>query len=183
MVAEIRLLAEDAPVTDLLAAIEIMRRRESGSCFAGVPGQRRSPVIVLGSHGCAELRGWASTRDDEESSGDDVRGLQPARAIRRALADAGVKAAGLDSVWAVFDDSAFPDARRRASDAVSLALGQHATGVAVHLRRAVGDGRMSAMLNTARAIGDIRGGDCRATVCVSIGLDGTNTALAFSATR
>jgi hypothetical protein len=93
--------------------------------------------------------------------------LEPARAIRRALAAKGLKArdVGLVAVWATG-----PLAREQAELAVAMGLGRFAAGVAT-----VYDDPDP----VARCIAAVAGTDVAVAVALVIGLDGSH-ALAFS---
>ena len=173
------------PPTELFAAIDAITRLEVKQVMAGVDDGRRRLEIRLdavraGDRPCAVLKGRQTTRDGDEGTGADPRGLQPARAIRRALADAGVKAPEIDAVYACYSGSAFAGARDRAMASITLAFGPYADGVAVHLHRAVVDGHMSAALACARCVGAIASGQIGVGVTVAIGVAGTNSAVVFS---
>jgi hypothetical protein len=173
------------PLAELSVAIDAITDLETERMTAGVDDGRRRLEIRLDKAGsgeppCALLRGRATTRDGNEKTGSDPRGLQPARAIRRALADAGVKASGTNAVYACYSDSSFADARGRAMASISLAFGPYANGVAVHLHRSLGDGRMSAALASARCIRAIADERIGLGVAITIGVNGENSALVFS---
>jgi hypothetical protein len=134
--------------------------------------------------GCSAPLGRAETRDADEGSGDDPRGLQPARAIRRALADAGLKAADVEAVWACFDRRAFADAARRARAAIELGLGSDAAQVAlIDVRPASADGLVSAELAAARCRLAVARGDIRTGLSVAIAVGGRNVAIAWGRPR
>ena len=97
----------------------------------------------------------------------DAADLQPARAIRRALADGGFKARDVDLVaaWA-----AGPRARQRAEQAVARGLGRFAAGVTV----VVDDSDVAGRCKAA-----IASGEAKLAVALTIDLDGVGVALAF----
>jgi 3-oxoacyl-(acyl-carrier-protein) synthase len=113
------------------------------------------------------LRGAAQTAADDGDGAD----LQPARAIRRALADAGLNAreVGLVAVHAVG-----PRARERAERAVSRGLGRFAAGVAASFDDAD---------VAARCVAAIERGEVSAAVALTIDPDAGNRALAFGRRR
>lgn len=173
------------PPTDLLAGIDAITRLEATQVTAGADdGRRRLEIQLVAVPGdqapCAVLKGRATTRDGDEGTGADPRGLQPARAIRRALADAAVKAAEIEAVYACYAESFNARARDRATASITLAFGRYADGIAVHLRRAVADGHMSAALACARCVRAIASGQIGVGVAVVIGVGGTNSAVVFS---
>jgi len=104
----------------------------------------------------------------EEAGADD---LQPARAIRRALADGGLNAreVGLAAVHAVG-----PRARERAEHAVARGLGRFAAGIATSF-----DDPAVA----ARCVAAIERGEVTAAVALTIDPVAGNLALAFGRRR
>ena len=170
---------------ELFAGIDAITRLEATQLTAGADDGRRrleiQLVAVPGDHTpCAVLKGRQTTRDGDEGTGADSRGLQPARAIRRALADAAVKAAEVDAVFACYVESSNAGARDRATASITLAFGRYADGIAVDLHRAVADGHMSAALACARCVRAIASGQIGVGVVVAIGVGGTNSAVVFS---
>ncbi len=173
------------PLSELLAASDAITGGELDRVSAGANDGRRRLEIQLVSVGvadrsCAVLKGWATTRDGDEGTGADPRGLQPARAIRRALADAAVKAAEIEAVYACYAESSHADARDRATASITLAFGPYADGIAVHLRRAAADGDMSVAFACARCVRAIASGQIGVGVAVVIGVGDTNSAVVFS---
>jgi hypothetical protein len=180
------------PQADLGTAIELIRSGKRAAAVGTAVHGRRALLIKWGAvadhaggstSGCVVRLGFATTADGAEGSGADPRGLQPARAIRRALADAGLKAESVRAVWATFEPLAHPEARSRATDAIALALGRHAPAVAVNLRPKIGDGAISVGMTQARAIRAVGDRQVEVAIAVSIGIDGSNTALALAAPR
>lgn len=173
------------PLAELLAASDAITGGELDRVCAGADDGRRRLEIQLVSvsvadRPCAVLKGRQTTRDGDEGTGADSRGLQPARAIRRALADAAVKAAEVDAVFACYVESSNAGARDRATASITLAFGRYADGIAVDLHRAVADGHMSAALACARCVRAIASGQIGVGVVVAIGVGGTNSAVVFS---
>jgi hypothetical protein len=113
------------------------------------------------------LRGIARTASDR----DDADDLQPARAIRRALADGGLSAreVGLAAVHAVG-----PLSRERSEHAVARGLGRFAAGVATTFD----DPEVA-----ARCVAAIERGDVTAAVALTIDPVAGNVALAFGRPR
>jgi hypothetical protein len=117
----------------------------------------------------AELRGVARTTDT--SDGPGLEDLQPARAIRRALANGGLNAreVGLAAVHAVG-----PRGRERAEHAVARGLGRFAAGVATSFD----DPQVA-----ARCVAAIERGEVTAAVALTIDPVAGNLALAFGRPR
>lgn len=115
----------------------------------------------------AELRGTAHTGSDSH----DTEDLQPARAIRRALAGGAMNAReiGLVAVHAVG-----PRARERAEHAVARGLGRFAAGVTTSFD----DPRVAACCVAAIARGEVT-----AAVALTIDPIAGNLALAFGRPR
>ncbi len=146
------IIATDAPA-DVLEAL----RRDA--LDIGAPGNAA----------VAELRGFAHTTEGSRDAAEED--LQPARAIRRALADGALNAreVGLVAVHAVG-----PRARERAEHAVARGLGQFAGGVATSF-----DDPAVA----ARCVAAIARGEVTVAVALTIDLAAGNLALAFSRPR
>jgi hypothetical protein len=115
----------------------------------------------------AELRGIARTTSDSL----DVDDLQPARAIRRALANGAMSAReiGFAAVHAVG-----PRARERAEHAVARGLGRFAAGVATSFD----DPQVA-----DRCVAAIERGEVSAAVALTIDPVAGNIALAFGRPR
>ena len=116
----------------------------------------------------AELCGYALTEDwpAEADPGD----LQPARAIRRALADGRMAAREIAYVCV---EGSGPRAAERAAHAFSRGLGRFAANAVMDF----GSGAV------ATCIGALDRGDVRGAVALVMGRDGVNLALAFSRPR
>ncbi len=128
--------------------------------------------------------GSASTTFDVAQASDAEIRLQAARAVRRALADAGRKAADVGDVWLSVSqqaaDMASPAGARRFVD---LALGRFAASVGVHLmasERAPGGGLDACVEGAVEAVA---AGHGRVALAVSVGFHGRNVALAFCSAR
>lgn len=133
---------------------------------AGASARHRAASALV------ELRGLALTTRAADT--DDPTDLQPARAIRRALADGRMSAreVGYAAVEAVG-----LDAGERAAHAVVRGLGRFASACALDIGDGAGPG---AGARCVRAIAD---GAASGAVALSLGADGVNVALAFSRPR
>lgn len=111
------------------------------------------------------------TTESPGASGNRADDLQPARAIRRALAGGGFKARDVDLVvvWAVG-----PQARERAGQAVARGLGRFAVGVRTVFDEPDVAGRCATAIASSEA-----------TVAVALTIDvaGVGVALAFGRPR
>lgn len=189
-----------------LAVVADARPEAFGLLLEAGASARRRAVIAL-----AELRGHALTAS--RSPVDDPLDLQPARAIRRALANGRMSAREVGYIAAI---GAGPGARERAAHAVARGLGRYAAGTAADLvdiadvagehppgepglaaakcviAIALGTPAARAMLEemgplVSALVGQLRSrlttGPVGGAVALSIDPDGSNVALAFSRPR
>lgn len=126
------------------------------------------------------LCGQATTLDRDEDADGESRGLQAARAIRRALADARRKAAELSVVWAFHGEGS---SEERVHAVIGLALGPFAAGVEVNVTRASGTAEEALAAAAKRAREAVASGRHQVALAVSVGIGGRNIALAFCADR
>jgi hypothetical protein len=156
--------------------------------LSAATGMRVEPGRAL-----AELRGAARTQGLPADA--DPSDLEPARAIRRALADGQMHAREVDYVAV---EAAGPGATERAAHAVTLGLGRYVAGALVAFTEsATGSSVIAIALGgpaqtvldqddpaIARLVRQVRGrlGErvVRGAVALSIRRDGRNLALAFS---
>ncbi len=200
----------DGPAADgaLGEAAHLIREGVLDAALVRGPGMGAGLHLVLesaqrarqrGATPLAEVRGQARTVDRQPIS-DEEAGLEPARAIRRALADGRMKAVEVGYVAAMVVPT--PEAEARARRAVALGLGAHAGAAVVHIGAAAdimcvvaiamrwppavvglaGAGQdVEAMINQLER--SLPRGLLRGAVALSIGTGGTNSALAFSPPR
>lgn len=130
----------------------------------------RSPVV---DGSC----GQATTLVGGEATDADPGGLQPARAIRRALAAARRKAFEVDAVWATFGSVTPEDADAWVRGMIALALGRDPDRLRLEITSAANERALEDCAALARAA--VAGRGCRVALAVAIGLGGQNVALAF----
>jgi hypothetical protein len=120
----------------------------------------------------------AETSDDES---DDVnnRNLEAARAVRRALAGARLKARDVDLVFVVCLDPVPCGARQRCRRTIEVALGRYADRPAVRYCRPVGSAEASVARIENHARRAVSTGRARAALAVAVGFGGVNRAVVF----